>query len=138
MRKLFFVIAIVTKVGLPTNFTTSVKTQESKYSNFATKSKNLEETNLALHIHQMKIHYGLFLKKAKPIFQYRKLKFRAIKHRPINKFSSTPKCLSTLFSIQLRNLHVLVMLLLSHFSWPDPHQIYCILLGIFREIKFKF
>ena len=36
-------------------------------------------------------------------------------------FPSTPKCLSTLFSVQLRKLHVHVTLLLTHIYWPDPH-----------------
>ena len=35
--------------------------------------------------------------------------------------TSTPKCLSTLFSIQLMKLHIHVRLLLTHFCWLDPH-----------------
>ena len=52
--------------------------------------------------------------------------------------SSTPKCLSILFSIQLRQLHKHVTLLLTRFCWSNLHLIYYILPGTFRGIKFKF
>ena len=48
----------------------------------------------------------------------REFDFRVPKYENI---SSTPKCLSTIFSIQLRQLHVHVTLLLTRFCWRNLH-----------------